>query len=359
MGGRRPGRAAECLPESPLASLGIRSRRATSRDRRSAGAPQADGVLQGDPPRRWAPREAWGMFDRANREIGDGSRGTRSLAYLDWVARGAALASCARWIFSAAREAARRSGAGEPARFGSRPVGLPAPPTDVQVYGILVALDIERFGDPLRDDQIRVQLRRALYGAAAQALRGGGIPTERWQAWGTGDGLLLLADPLVETARVLRVLLDLLPDEIENRNRLRTGAARLRVRAVLHTAHVMLDEYGVIGEQVVRIFRLLDAEPLRSWLRSAPSPVAVAVSDDVYRQVVCQRARGLDPGGFQPFLADVKETRERAWVHADCGTGAAKAIQPPATTARWPGRNLVATGWRPEPQGVRALQAPS
>jgi hypothetical protein len=217
---------------------------------------------------------------------------------------------------SALRGAARRWDAvADAARAGLRDAAT-AVGTEGQLYRILVALDIEQFGHPERDDQVRMQLRRALFDLVERALGSGGVHPGTWDATGTGDGLLLLVEPSVDTARVLRALLDRLPDELRSYNRLRIGAATLRTRAVLHTGHIMVDEYGALGEEVVQVFRMLDADPLRDWLRRIPAPVAVAVSQDVYRQVIHQRALGLDPADFQPLSIEVKETRTRAWVYS-------------------------------------------
>jgi hypothetical protein len=240
-----------------------------------------------------------------------------SPSYVDRAVRAAVMArTLAGSVVAAVHQAARRmETVAKPSRAENAGLsgmfGVAA-----QVYRILVVLDIERFGDPRRDDQLRIQLRRALFETVERALRGGGVSPALWEAWGTGDGLLLLVQPAAETARVLRALLDRLPDEIASYNRLRVGPACLRTRAVLHTGHLMLDEHGALGQEIIRVFRVLDADPLRTWLELTSAPVVVAVSEDVYRQVVYQRALGLDPAHFQLMPVEVKETRAYAWVYA-------------------------------------------
>jgi len=264
-------------------------------------------------------------------------RGGGQPDYLAWVARGAAVATrLAGHATTALRSASRRWDAvTEAARAGLEDAAM-AVGTDGQIFRILVALDIEQFGHPERDDQVRMQLRRALFEVVRKALSSGGVHARTWVAWGTGDGLLLLVEPSVDTARVLRALLDRLPDELRSYNRLRIGAATLRTRAVLHIGHIMLDEHGALGEQVVQVFRLLDADPLRDWLRRIPAPVAVAVSQDVYRQVIHQRALGLDPADFQPLSIEVKETRTRAWVYSRGRTWAFPRSLPSSVPAEPP-----------------------
>jgi hypothetical protein len=77
------------------------------------------------------------------------------------------------------------------------------------VYRTILILDIKRFGRANHDDLIRVRLRRALREVLAEALSEAGIPAERCSTSDTGDGLLVLVDPAIPTARVVRAMLDL------------------------------------------------------------------------------------------------------------------------------------------------------
>lgn len=205
-------------------------------------------------------------------------------------------------------------------------------PTE-QVYRIMAAVDIERFGNPSLDDWIRVQMRRALHRAVGRALAGAGVPGGRWSASSTGDGLLLLVEPTVQTARVLRALLIGLPRLLVDHNRSLPPLGRLRLRVVLHAAHIMVDEHGPSGEQVNLLFRILDADELRSRLAQVHAPFVLAVSDDVFSQVVRHRAMELDPDEFHPVSVAVKETRARAWIHADGVPSAPSRIEPPASAS--------------------------
>jgi hypothetical protein len=81
---------------------------------------------------------------------------------------------------------------------------------------------------------------------------------------------------MMQARQVLRVLLALDIDKT------RSGPAELRVRAAIHAAHVMVDADGPTGEQVIRVFRLLDSDRLRKRLRQVDGPLVVAVTEDVY-----------------------------------------------------------------------------
>jgi len=92
-----------------------------------------------------------------------------------------------------------------------------------QVYRTLIALDIERFGRPDRNDQDRVRLRRDLHALLTSALTDAGIGASCWSATSTGDGLLAVVDPAAETARVLLAVLDPLAVRLAERNHTRGG----------------------------------------------------------------------------------------------------------------------------------------
>jgi hypothetical protein len=287
------------------------------------------------PAHQKAGEEVVEMIARARMPIAGPRRGLTTGTLLPWagIAGLAATAGCVAW---SVRKATRTivDGSADAVHKLRRSLQLPA--TDQQAYRIMVGVDIERFGHPQRDDHVRVQLRRDLYEAVTRTLITSGISSARWQASSTGDGLLLLVDPTVETARVLWALLNRLPIELDRHNRLRVAIARLRARVVLHSAYVMFDQYGAVGQQINLLFRLLDAAALRAWLAWIREPSVVAVTEEIYRHVVCQRALGLDPADFEPLLVAVKETRTRAWVYAASRTRIAAGPRTHATAPGWP-----------------------
>jgi WD40 repeat protein len=228
-----------------------------------------------------------------------------------------------------------------------------------QAYRTIVAVDIERFSHPGRDDRIRVQLRNDLERLLLGALAGAGASPDRLLSSSTGDGLLVAVAPDVPTARIIVALLDRFGAALAKRNRAVPEPARMRVRGVVHAAHVMLDRQGVTGEQVTLAFRLLDADALRSLLLATPEPLLVGLSDDVYHQVVRHRPDGLDPAAFTPVTLAAKEIVARAWVHAGAGPGR----DAPGGGLR-AGRRVGAMGpaeqrhWDPRARGVQRRGQP-
>lgn len=100
----------------------------------------------------------------------------------------------------------------------------------------------------------------------------------QWEAVSTGDGLLIVVDPNVSTAKIVRAVIWQLQAALVNYNRLAMEVARMRVRCVVHAAYVLRDEQGVVGDQVNKAFRLLDSGPLRRRLKREPGPLVVGVS---------------------------------------------------------------------------------
>jgi hypothetical protein len=204
-----------------------------------------------------------------------------------------------------------------PAEVGSGREGPAELPPTQQAYRLIVAADIERFGRAHWDDRIRVWSVRAMSQVFTEAFRCAGIPPERWHEIRVGDALLVLVEPEVGTANVLRALLDRLPMALSEHNRLIVAQAELRLRVLLHAGHLMLlDDQSAVGAQLNLAFRLLDAEPLRKRLRESREPQVVAVSQHIFEQVVRHRALALDPDEFEPELVESKETVARLWIHS-------------------------------------------
>jgi hypothetical protein len=181
----------------------------------------------------------------------------------------------------------------------------------------ILALDIEGFGQPDRTDPQRAQLRTRLHALLDHALAAAQIrPAEVAARSDLGDAVLVLFDPGVSAATLLHPLLSELAARLARGNRSVTGAARLRLRAVVHEGQVLADAHGYVGEDLNHAFRLLNAPATRAVLADNPGADAVlVVSDAVFQGIVRHRYQGLDPSGWQPVRVHAKETRTRAWVH--------------------------------------------
>jgi hypothetical protein len=132
----------------------------------------------------------------------------------------------------------------------------------------------------------------------------------------TGDGLWLLIQPQVSTARLLHPLAMSLARGLSDDNQRAPAAERMRLRVVVHAGELLPDPHGHTGASLNHAARLLDAEATRAVLASSPTADAVlVVSDIVHEGVVRHGYEGIDPDGWQPVQVHVKETSTRAWVH--------------------------------------------
>jgi hypothetical protein len=90
----------------------------------------------------------------------------------------------------------------------------------------------------------------------------------------------------------------------------------IRLRAVMHAGEVHYDGRGCYGEALDLAFRLLDAPETRQALNRTREPLALVVSDEIYRSLVRHGYAGIDVAAFEP-LAYVELANERhlGWMH--------------------------------------------
>jgi hypothetical protein len=181
-------------------------------------------------------------------------------------------------------------------------------------YRIILAVDIEEYGAPHRDDSIRVLLQADLRRLLAAALSDSGIDSAQYSMDSTGDGWLVTLDPAIGKPRILGPMVDRLAAGLRERNAEIDMAGRLRIRLVLHAGDLLVAAGQFVGGQVILAFRLLNAERLRVLLRRASGPLLVCVSDTVYQQVIAQRHEGLEPAAYEPVWLACKNVRVLGWV---------------------------------------------
>ncbi|MEV0256501.1 hypothetical protein AB0H82_19860 [Streptomyces sp. NPDC050732] len=194
----------------------------------------------------------------------------------------------------------------------------------------ILLFDIEQFGK--RDDVEQAFLRRLLYDVADQTLVAAGVSeTARLRA-DRGDSVMELIDARVPVSAVLKTLLAETPALLHNKNRLISNSAQMRLRIVLSTGYVAVDDLnGWVGSDLNHACRLLDAAPLREALRGRKDHSVLCVSDGVYQGVVRHGPLGVRPEEFHRITVEAKEGPTVAWLHGE--TGAAPASPPPSEEA--------------------------
>ena len=194
-------------------------------------------------------------------------------------------------------------------RIGSRPFYL-----DGQVCGLL-AVDIVGFGEPCRDDDVRLYVHRALYDVLEAAFDSSGVPWAGCVHEDRGDGALVVVPPSISVAGLLHPIPDKLLVLLRRHNRVSCDAAGIRLRVAMHVGPVHHDGHGFVGHDVNHLYRMLDAPALRRMLKESGAEIGYITSRYVYENVVTSRPSLVSPDVFKPVTVRVKETRERAWAY--------------------------------------------
>jgi hypothetical protein len=195
-------------------------------------------------------------------------------------------------------------------RLAARP---PAPPADGQLC-TLFAVDIAGFTSPGRDDEIRLYLHEELYEVLERAFDGSGIPWADCFWEDRGDGALIVV-PGIACKGIIDPLPERLRGLIRRHNHVSCQAAGIQLRAAAHIGPVEHDDHGFVGSDINLLFRMLEARPLKRALAGSGAELALIVSDDVYRSLVCRYPSLVSPDAFQRVKFQVKYTRAWAWTY--------------------------------------------
>ena len=189
-----------------------------------------------------------------------------------------------------------------------------SPPTDGQLC-TLFAVDIAGFTSPGRDDEIRLYLHEELYEVLEKAFDGSGIPWAGCFHEDRGDGALIVVPPGMACKGIIDPLPERLRGLIRRHNHVSCPAAGIQLRAAAHIGPVEHDGHGFVGSDVNLLFRMLEARPLKRALAGSNAELALIVSDDVYRRLVCRCPSLVSPDAFQRVRVQVKDTRAWAWTY--------------------------------------------
>ncbi|MGW4232530.1 hypothetical protein ACWEF9_25125 [Streptomyces sp. NPDC004980] len=198
----------------------------------------------------------------------------------------------------------------------------------------ILLFDIERFSD--RDDIEQNYLRRMLYDIADRTLTAAGIEESRRVRADRGDAVMELIDANASVAALLRALLTETPVQLHGVNRMASSSAQIRLRAVLATGYVAIDERdGWVGSDLNHACRLLDGDVLRAALRERTGDLALCVSEDVHRGIVRHGHPGIVPEEFRPVTVAGKNGPMKAWLHGRVpGAGTAASAYGDAAAGR-------------------------
>jgi hypothetical protein len=186
---------------------------------------------------------------------------------------------------------------------------------DDSVLGLrpLMMVDIVRYNDghAARNAEKQRALIDLLNGAATEV----GLGRSQWLMQRHGDSELAILPSGHQEAVLFTQFADALSRRLADYNRDRTAAGQVRLRMAIHRGDVARSEAGFAGAAPGIVARLVDCTPLRTaTVRLPGSPLAVAVSDELFRAVVLGGWGYLPAEAFVEAEVREKELHSRAWL---------------------------------------------
>jgi len=180
----------------------------------------------------------------------------------------------------------------------------------------IVQLDIVGSGTVIGHDQRR--LRRDLDELAHGAVKRRGFDLDSFPVHDTGDGLrLFIPLNIIQPTDVVDLMVLGLAAGLRQHRRFVSDTARIRLWVAFDLGLIERHLRGWAGDPLVRVARLIEAEPLREALRSDPRLDLVAVvSESMYTSVVQPGEGYIGPDCFREIHVRVKEFDARAWLLA-------------------------------------------
>ncbi|MFF5265449.1 hypothetical protein ACFY4C_41770 [Actinomadura viridis] len=177
----------------------------------------------------------------------------------------------------------------------------------------LIAADVVAFGQRHRDSDIQLHIRRRLYQALGEAFAIGRLPWWDCHREDRGDGTLLVAPPDTPSHHFLDPFAHHLHAVLRRDNKLASPTAKLQIRLAVHTGQIMYDAYGVAGQPLVHLFRLLNADAFKRALADADADLGVIISDRLYTDTLGHG--GLtNPAAYRSLRVTAKETQTTGWT---------------------------------------------
>jgi class 3 adenylate cyclase len=171
------------------------------------------------------------------------------------------------------------------------------------------------------------QMREGLYDLVDRALGRRQLGLHSFPLDDTGDGLRFLVPfQSVRPTDIIDTFVLGLLAELRLHRRFATNETRLRLRVAFDLGIVEPHLNGWAGESLVRVARLVDAEPVRDLFRSLSEIDLVAIVSDLMYHCLVRPATGyIAADCFRPVYVHVKEFEAWAWLlvpqaHWLCGS---------------------------------------
>jgi hypothetical protein len=213
------------------------------------------------------------------------------------------------------QSAARAVGTGEDTsmsrtlRTGRQPIAR---------YATLVALDVSGFGRRYPHPADQIGVRDRVYELFREACEMTRLPFWDSHREDRGDGLLLVApsdtrpdlflDPLAFHLRVL------IRQTNRDLARHQPEASPLTLRVAVHQGTVYHDAHGVTSNDLILLYRLLDAAAFKRAVKQSSTELGLIISDALY-QTTARTSPFVNADAYTEITITSKELRRaRAWL---------------------------------------------
>ncbi|SMD27176.1 hypothetical protein SAMN05661093_10773 [Kibdelosporangium aridum] len=181
------------------------------------------------------------------------------------------------------------------------------------VHQTIVVVDIADFTNPARSDRHRGVMRHELEQILRTAFGKVGISWQACHIEDRGDGMMILVPPDTSKLLIFEQLPNLLYSGLLRHNGLYRPEVQIQLRMAVHSGDVGTDATGKIGTALNDTFRIVEADAMKTQLRTTSGVLALAVSETIYNDVI-QPDPAMEPGRFQRIPVVVKRTNITAWM---------------------------------------------
>lgn len=174
------------------------------------------------------------------------------------------------------------------------------------------------------DCQGQRRMRDDLYDLIRGAVEYAGVALESLHPSDTGDGMRFIVPyNLIQPTHVVDLFVLGLAAGLREHRRRVSESARIRLRVGFDLGLVERHRQGWTGDPLVRVVRLVDAEPARQALRTDRRVDLVAMVSDVLYDFAIGHGYGyIAPDSFQLVRVRVKEFDRNAWLYKPPISGA-------------------------------------
>jgi hypothetical protein len=181
---------------------------------------------------------------------------------------------------------------------------------------LCLSVDLRKYSQHTYTEQADAQAR--LTRVLAHALKRARVPRVFLQRQPQGDGQLLVLPSGLDEVRALPQLILGLRDGLFRTNFSPGPFGRLRMRAAICQGSLSRSPNGYVGDCVVLASRMVDSGQLRQALEDTQeSDLALAITPELYRDVIGQRVPGLPLAEFKltELTKKDKEFASTAWLY--------------------------------------------